>query len=57
MRLLTLLSPPLAMSTLVAATPISCPDYKRDAILKGELPKEACCSYGRCLGDVVIAMF
>ncbi|KAK4112010.1 hypothetical protein N656DRAFT_780154 [Canariomyces notabilis] len=29
---------------------------KRDLILKGELPKEACCSYGRCLGDVVIAM-
>ncbi len=30
---------------------------KRDLILKGELPPEACCSYGRCLGDVVIAMF
>lgn len=30
---------------------------KRDLILKGELPREACCSYGRCLGDVVVAMF
>ncbi len=29
---------------------------KRDLILKGELPPEACCSYGRCLRDVVIAM-
>lgn len=31
--------------------------FKRDLILKGELPPEACCSYGRCLGDVVVAMF
>lgn len=30
--------------------------WKRDLILKGELPREACCSYGRCLGDVVVAM-
>jgi hypothetical protein len=30
---------------------------KRDLILKGELPPEACCSYGRCQGDVVVAMF
>ncbi|KAH6634252.1 hypothetical protein B0J18DRAFT_461440 [Chaetomium sp. MPI-SDFR-AT-0129] len=43
-------------SSLVAATPISCSQYKRDLILKGELSPEACCSYGRCLGDVVIAM-
>jgi hypothetical protein len=33
------------------------PQSKRDLILKGELPPEACCSYGRCLGDVVVAMF
>jgi len=29
---------------------------KIDAILHGDLPKEACCSYGRCHGDVVVAM-
>jgi len=28
----------------------------RDLILKGDLPPEACCSYGRCQGDVVVAM-
>ncbi|KAK4170450.1 hypothetical protein QBC43DRAFT_283053 [Cladorrhinum sp. PSN259] len=46
---------------LVAAYPINlrprtCSDLKRDLILKGELAPEACCSYGRCLGDVVISM-
>ncbi|KAK4105720.1 hypothetical protein N658DRAFT_483150 [Parathielavia hyrcaniae] len=41
---------------LVMSTPISCSDAKRDLILKGELPPEACCSYGRCQGDVVVAM-
>ncbi|KAK4229738.1 hypothetical protein QBC38DRAFT_358675 [Podospora fimiseda] len=46
---------------LVEAYPINlrprvCSDLKRDLILKGELAPEACCSYGRCLGDVVIAM-
>ncbi|KAK0617993.1 hypothetical protein B0T17DRAFT_495456 [Bombardia bombarda] len=62
MRLHSLLTPLIAAvclgssSSPVSASPISCPDLKRDAILKGELPKEACCSYGRCLGDVVIAM-
>ena len=33
------------------------PQWKRDLILKGELPPEACCSYGRCVRDVVVAMF
>ncbi|KAK0731418.1 hypothetical protein B0H67DRAFT_479409 [Lasiosphaeris hirsuta] len=59
MRSQLLLPPFLAvvsLGTLVASTPIYCPDLKRDAILKGDLPKEACCSYGRCLGDVVISM-
>ncbi|KAK3985395.1 hypothetical protein QBC44DRAFT_374215 [Cladorrhinum sp. PSN332] len=46
---------------LVAAYPVNlrpriCSDLNRDLILKGELAPEACCSYGRCLGDVVIAM-
>lgn len=44
-------------AVLVTATPIACSELKRDLILKGELPPEACCSYGRCLGDVVVAMF
>ncbi|GAB1310281.1 Hydrophobin [Madurella fahalii] len=44
------------LNHLATATPISCSDLKRDLILKGELPPEACCSYGRCLGDVVVAM-
>ncbi|KAK0666159.1 hypothetical protein QBC41DRAFT_156263 [Cercophora samala] len=43
-------------SSMVAARPIVCSDLKRDLILKGDLAPEACCSYGRCLGDVVIAM-
>ncbi|KAL0469005.1 hypothetical protein QR685DRAFT_555130 [Neurospora intermedia] len=45
----------LSFIATASARPIVCPDAKRDAILKGDLPKEACCSYGRCLGDVVIA--
>ncbi|KAK3329458.1 hypothetical protein B0H66DRAFT_526845 [Apodospora peruviana] len=58
MRLQFLLPPLIAAfslgnSLLVSASPVACPDLKRDAILKGELPKEACCSYGKCLGDVV----
>ncbi|EAA35765.1 hypothetical protein GE21DRAFT_783 [Neurospora crassa] len=45
----------LSLIATASARPIVCPDAKRDAILRGDLPKEACCSYGRCLGDVVIA--
>ncbi|KAI1251349.1 hypothetical protein MGN70_005917 [Eutypa lata] len=41
---------------LVQASPIRCPDSTRDAILKGELSPEACCSYGVCLNEVVAAM-
>ncbi|KAK4149116.1 hypothetical protein C8A00DRAFT_19164 [Chaetomidium leptoderma] len=47
----------LVAGSPVAATPVACSGWKRDLILKGELPPEACCSYGRCLGDVVVAMF
>ncbi|KAK4680863.1 hypothetical protein QC764_102495 [Podospora pseudoanserina] len=46
----------IVASSMAVARPIVCPDLKRDLILKGELAPEACCSYGRCLGDVVIAM-
>lgn len=86
MHPLLLISAILSLGSLVASSPVMCPDVrslpfivcpphapswtsssqalthipvpqqKRDAILKGELPKEACCSYGRCLGDVVISM-
>ncbi|KAK1828524.1 hypothetical protein QBC39DRAFT_374620 [Podospora conica] len=56
MHLLLFVSAILSFGNLVASSPIMCPDQKRDAILKGELPKEACCSYGRCLGDVVVSM-
>ncbi|KAH6650931.1 hypothetical protein F5144DRAFT_598347 [Chaetomium tenue] len=47
----------LLAGDLAAATPIACTEWKRDLILKGELPPEACCSYGRCVRDVVVAMF
>jgi hypothetical protein len=57
MRLKALVALLFLAGDLVTATPISCSEFKRDLILKGELPPEACCSYGRCLGDVVVAMF
>ncbi|KAI1501213.1 hypothetical protein F5X99DRAFT_383724 [Biscogniauxia marginata] len=41
---------------LTQASPIPCPDSKRDAILKGAISPESCCSYGFCKNDVVIAM-
>ncbi|KAK4202493.1 hypothetical protein QBC40DRAFT_42707 [Triangularia verruculosa] len=57
MRLPSLLAAwAITVSSLAMARPIVCSDLKRDLILKGELAPEACCSYGRCLGDVVIAM-
>ncbi|KLU81324.1 hypothetical protein MAPG_00415 [Magnaporthiopsis poae ATCC 64411] len=46
----------LSIGSTVLATPIMCTDDKRDAILRGALAPEACCSYGRCKGQVVIAM-
>ncbi|KAL8409113.1 hypothetical protein RB594_007528 [Gaeumannomyces avenae] len=46
----------LSIGAQVHATPVACPDDKRDAILRGALKPEACCSYGRCKGDVVVAM-
>ncbi|KAK4242651.1 hypothetical protein C8A03DRAFT_11146 [Achaetomium macrosporum] len=56
MRLQSLVPAVCLAGSFAAATPISCSDLKRDLILKGELPAEACCSYGRCQGDVVVAM-
>ncbi|KAI0178828.1 hypothetical protein GGR52DRAFT_569737 [Hypoxylon sp. FL1284] len=46
----------LAFSILGAASPIRCPDSKRDLILKGTMPAEECCSYGVCQNTVVVAM-
>ncbi|KAI1397005.1 hypothetical protein F4819DRAFT_103462 [Hypoxylon fuscum] len=46
----------LTFSLLGAASPIRCPDSKRDAILSGAMPAEECCSYGVCKNTVVIAM-
>ncbi|KAK1767091.1 hypothetical protein QBC33DRAFT_559219 [Phialemonium atrogriseum] len=59
MRLLLLLisyslAAALPLVTLVSATPIYCSDIKRDLILKGDLPPEACCSYGKCSKGVVV---
>ncbi|QUC18442.1 uncharacterized protein UV8b_02683 [Ustilaginoidea virens] len=45
---------------LAVAAPIGptgpCPHSKVDAILKGDLDPSACCSYGKCLKDVVISV-
>ncbi|KAI1205386.1 uncharacterized protein F4807DRAFT_283740 [Annulohypoxylon truncatum] len=40
----------------VNASPIRCPDSKRDLILQGAMPAEECCSYGVCKNTVVVAM-
>ncbi|KAI2603878.1 uncharacterized protein GGS25DRAFT_438859 [Hypoxylon fragiforme] len=59
MKLNPLLSTVTALTligALAQASPIRCPDSKRDAILRGALPAEVCCSYGVCKNTVVIAM-
>jgi len=46
----------LALSaSLVAARPIACDPRTLDMILMGEMPKNACCSYGVCIGDVNVS--
>ncbi|KAG8163459.1 hypothetical protein KVR01_006756 [Diaporthe batatas] len=40
--------------SMASASPVPCPDSKRDQILMGTLAPEACCSYGICKGDVVV---
>ncbi|ROW14188.1 hypothetical protein VPNG_04204 [Cytospora leucostoma] len=42
------------LGSMASATPIACPDSKRDQILMGTLAPEACCPYGICKGDVVV---
>ncbi|KAI1491303.1 hypothetical protein F5X96DRAFT_631973 [Biscogniauxia mediterranea] len=46
----------LSLGSLVQGSPVPCPDSKRDAILRGEISPESCCSYGYCKNDVVVAM-
>ncbi|KAI7920837.1 hypothetical protein M0657_006416 [Pyricularia oryzae] len=63
--LATMLSHSLIVSAIFAAivvagtvpgSPVACPDAKRDAILRGDLNPEACCSYGVCKNTVVVRM-
>ncbi|POS78812.1 hypothetical protein DHEL01_v202801 [Diaporthe helianthi] len=42
------------LGSMASASPVPCPDSKRDQILMGKLEPEACCSYGICKGDVVV---
>ncbi|KAI1459554.1 hypothetical protein F4805DRAFT_66495 [Annulohypoxylon moriforme] len=44
------------LGTFANASPIRCPDSKRDLILQGTMPAEECCSYGICKNTVVVAM-
>lgn len=45
----------VGMASMVAARPVICADKTLDLILLGQLPKDACCSYGTCVGDVNVA--
>ncbi|KAH7027772.1 uncharacterized protein B0I36DRAFT_364926 [Microdochium trichocladiopsis] len=59
MKFTGIISALFTMATLgqvAQASPIACTSGKRDAILRGELPAEACCPYGICRNDVVVAM-
>ncbi|KAG9255971.1 uncharacterized protein F5Z01DRAFT_672613 [Emericellopsis atlantica] len=51
---------PLAAPRTTLPSPIGpsgpCPDAKVDAILRGDLGPEACCSYGKCKGGVVVSV-
>ncbi|KAI0882149.1 uncharacterized protein GGS22DRAFT_48391 [Annulohypoxylon maeteangense] len=44
------------LGAFVNASPILCPDSKRDLILRGTMAAEECCSYGVCKNTVVVAM-
>ncbi|GAP84369.1 hypothetical protein SAMD00023353_0701890 [Rosellinia necatrix] len=46
----------LSLIGLGYTSPIRCPDHKIDAIISNRLAPEACCSYGVCLNNVVVAM-
>ncbi|KAI0384154.1 hypothetical protein F5Y04DRAFT_278157 [Hypomontagnella monticulosa] len=54
--LLSLITTFSLLGALGFASPIRCPDSKRDLILSGAMPAEECCSYGVCKNTVVIAM-
>ncbi|OBT55151.1 hypothetical protein VE04_05192 [Pseudogymnoascus sp. 24MN13] len=40
----------VGMVSMVAARPVICAEKTLDGILLGRLPKNACCSYGSCVG-------
>ncbi|TLD29074.1 hypothetical protein PspLS_04184 [Pyricularia sp. CBS 133598] len=46
----------IVVAGTVPGSPVACPDDKRDAILRGDLSPEACCSYGVCKNTVVVRM-
>ncbi|KAG5928435.1 hypothetical protein E4U42_000638 [Claviceps africana] len=61
MKLPSILAAALASwPAVVVAAPTSpsgpCAPSKVDAILKGLLDASACCSYGNCVGDVVVSV-
>ncbi|KAJ1327822.1 hypothetical protein MN608_07153 [Microdochium nivale] len=59
MKFTGLISALFTMATIgqvAQASPVACTSAKRDAILSGDLPAEACCPYGICRKDVVVAM-
>ncbi|OBT93170.1 hypothetical protein VE01_09190 [Pseudogymnoascus verrucosus] len=45
----------VGMVSMVAARPVICAEKTLDGILLGRLPKNACCSYGSCVGDVNVS--
>ncbi|QPG96079.1 hypothetical protein C2857_003097 [Epichloe festucae Fl1] len=61
MKLFSILAGALtSLPAIVFAAPVGpsgpCSGDKIDAILNGHLDPSACCSYGKCKGDVVISV-
>ncbi|KAI8626651.1 hypothetical protein F5Y19DRAFT_217163 [Xylariaceae sp. FL1651] len=54
--LISTLAVTMSLSGLIHASPMRCPDHKRDAIMMNQMRPEECCSYGVCINDVVVAM-
>jgi len=56
----TLATALVALCSLAATAPLGpkgpCAEWKVDAILKGDMAPEECCSYGVCKGGVVVAV-
>ncbi|ELR09954.1 hypothetical protein VC83_06356 [Pseudogymnoascus destructans] len=45
----------VGLVSMVAARPVICTEKTLDGILLGHMPKNACCSYGSCVGDVNVS--